>query len=142
MWNAFKKHNGEVVVASSLKLKARDKLFWMGGRERSDGVGVFVAEKWVVCVVGVERVLILKMVLDDDLVNVLMVYAPHSWKPKEEKQLFHLVSCKPQNEMIVLAGDRMDMLEVLMLATMGCIVVLGMELGMQMAPVSWSLHTG
>jgi len=28
----------------------RYKLFWMGGEERSDGVGIFVAEKWVVSV--------------------------------------------------------------------------------------------
>ena len=42
--------------------------------------------------------------------NVLTVYAPHLGKPEEEKEniwneLFHLVSCIPQNEMVVLAGD-------------------------------------
>jgi len=57
-----------------------------------------------------KRVLILKMVLDNGLLNVLTVYAPHSRKPVEEKEsfwndVFHLVSCIPQNEMIVLAGD-------------------------------------
>ena len=87
----------------------------MGGEERSDGVGIFVAEKWVDSVVSVERhskrVLILRMVLDNGLlINVLMVYAPHSEKPEEEKdsfwnKLFHLVSCIPQDEMVVLAGD-------------------------------------
>ena len=45
----------------------RYKLFWMGGEEKSDGVGIIVAEKWVDSVVRVEwhskRVLILKMVL-------------------------------------------------------------------------------
>jgi len=64
-------------------------------------------------VVGVERhskrVLILKMVLDNGLLNVLMVNAPHLWKLEEEKEnfwneVFHLVSCIPQNEMFVLAG--------------------------------------
>ena len=39
-----------------------------------------------------------------------MVNAPHLEKPEEEKEkfwneLFHLVSCIPQNEMVVLAGD-------------------------------------
>jgi len=47
----------------------RYKLFWMGGEERSDDVGIFVAEKWVDSVVSVERhskrVLILRMVLDN-----------------------------------------------------------------------------
>ena len=51
----------------------RYKLFWMGGKDRSDGVGMFVAEKWVDSVVTVERhserVLILKMVLDNSLMN-------------------------------------------------------------------------
>jgi len=64
----------------------------MGGKDRSDGVGIFVAEKWVDSVVKVERhserVLILKMVLDNRLLNVLTVYAPHSGKPEEEKSIF------------------------------------------------------
>jgi len=62
----------------------------MGGKERSDGIGIFVAEKWVDSVVSVERhsksVLILRMVLDNGLLNVLMVYAPHSGKLEEEKE--------------------------------------------------------
>ena len=60
----------------------RYKLFWMGGKERSDGVGMFVAEKWVDSVVSAEkhseRVLILKMVLENiGLLNVLTVHASH-----------------------------------------------------------------
>jgi len=39
-----------------------------------------------------------------------MVYAPDSGKPVEEKErfwneVFHLVSCIPQNEMVAFAGD-------------------------------------
>ena len=80
------------------------KLFRMGGKDRSDGVGMFVAEKWVDSVVKVERhierVLILKMVLDNSLMNVLTVCASHSGKLEEEKEhfwneLFHFVSCIP-----------------------------------------------
>ena len=45
-----------------------------------------------------ERVLILKMVLDNGLLHVLTDYAPHSGKPEEEiesfwNEVFHLVSC-------------------------------------------------
>ena len=89
-------------------------LFWMGGKKRSDGVGIFVAEKWADSVVTVKRhngrVPILKIVLDSGLLNVLTVYDSHSGKLNEEKEsfwneLFHLVSCIPQNEMDVLAGD-------------------------------------
>jgi len=50
--------------------------------------GLFVAEKWMDSAVKVERhserVLILKMILDNSLLNVLTVYAPHSGKPEEE----------------------------------------------------------
>ena len=35
-----------------------------------------------------ERVLILKMVLDNGLLNVITVYAPHSGKLEEEKRVF------------------------------------------------------
>ena len=49
------------------------------------------------------------MVLGDCVLNVFTVYAPHSGKPDEEKEsfwneVFHLVSCIPQNEMVVFAG--------------------------------------
>ena len=61
-------------------------------RLKTDGVEIFVAEKCVDSVVSVERhserVLVLKMVLGDCLLNVLMVYAPHSGKPDEEKERF------------------------------------------------------
>ena len=113
MWHAFKKHDGKVVVASSMELKAKD-ISWMGGEERSDGVGIFVAKKLVGSVASVEkhhkRVLIFKMVLDSGLLNVLIVCTPHSRKPEEEKDNFWnevilFVSCVPLNEMVVLDGD-------------------------------------
>jgi len=86
----------------------------MGSKAKTDGVGIFVAEKWVDSVVSVERhserVLVLKMVLSDCLLNVFTVYAPYSGKPDGEKEsfwneVFHLVSCIPQNEIVVFAGD-------------------------------------
>jgi len=57
-----------------------------------------------------KRVQILKMVLDNSSLNILTVYAPHSRKPEAEKEsfwneVFHLVSCILQSEMVVLAGD-------------------------------------
>ena len=70
----------------------RHKLFWMVSEERSDGVRIFIAEKCVDSVVSVERhskrVLILKMVLDNGLLNVLMVYAPHSGNWRRKKRVF------------------------------------------------------
>jgi len=49
----------------------------MGSKAKTGGVGIFVAEKWVDSVVGVERhserVLVLKMVLGDCLLNVFTI---------------------------------------------------------------------
>jgi len=59
---------------------------------KTDGVGIFVAEKWADSVVRVERhserIMVLKMVLRDRLLNVFSVYAPHSGRPDEEKECF------------------------------------------------------
>jgi len=88
-WHAFKKHDGKVVVARSMELKAKDIGCWMGSEERSDGVGIFVAEKWVDSVVSVERhskrVLILNMVLDNGLLNLLTVYAPPGNRTRKKR---------------------------------------------------------
>jgi len=49
------------------------------------------------------------------------------------------VCCIPQNEMVVLASDmngHIGSSKLVMLAMMGCMVVLGMEIGMQMVPGS------
>ena len=87
---------------------------WMGSKAKTEGVGIFVAEKWVDSVVSVEthseRILVLKMVLGDRLLNVFTVHAPHSAKPDEEREcfwneVFHLASRILQNEMDVFAGD-------------------------------------
>ena len=62
-----------------------------GFRRHLVGVGIFVAEKWVDSVVSVERhserILVLKMVLGDRLLNVF-TYALHSGKPDEAKECF------------------------------------------------------
>ena len=47
--------------------------------------------------------------------------------------------CIPQNEMVVLAGNMNG--HVGSINWLGCMVVMSMELGMQMAPGSWSLQT-
>jgi len=94
MWHAFKKHNGNWKGSGCKFCGSKGKryqLFRMGGEERTDSVGIFVAEKWVDSAVNVERhskrVLILKMVLDSGLLNVFTVYAPHSEKLEEEKRV-------------------------------------------------------
>jgi len=94
MSDVFKKRDGRQYVVTGFWRSRQEvvyKLFWMGGKGRSDGVGMFVAEKREDSVEIVERHnerVILKMVLDNGLLNVLTVYAPHSGKPEEEKENF------------------------------------------------------
>jgi len=129
----------------------RYKLFWMGSKTKTDGVGIFVAEKWVDSVVSVERhserALVLKMVLGDCLLNVFTAYAPHLGKPDEEKErfwneVFHLVTCIPQNKMVVFAGDMNRHIRSVMLAMMGHMVALNTALRTLMVPGYWSLQMG
>jgi len=103
-WHAFNKLNGKVAVASSMELKAKD-ISCSGWEVRRDLMvyGIFVAEKWVHSIVSVKkhskRLLILKMVFDNSLLNVLMVYAARSGKPEEEKENFwNEVYCVPFGE--------------------------------------------
>ena len=70
-----------------------------------------------------------------------MVFAPHLRKLEEAKvsfwdDVFHLVSCIPQNVMVVSAGDMNGHVESSMLAMIGRMVVLGMEILMHMDPGS------
>ena len=125
----------------------RYKLFWMGSKAKTDGVGIFVAQKWVDSVVSVERhserVLVLKMVLGDCLLNVFTVYAPHSGKPDEEKErfwneVFHLASCILQNEMVAFSGDMNGYIGS---SNVG-MVVLGTALGTPVVLGYWSLQMG
>ena len=56
MWHVFKRQDGRVVGAGCLELEAKDtSCFGKGGKEKTDDVGIFVAEKWVDSVVSVER---------------------------------------------------------------------------------------
>ena len=68
----------------------RYKLIFMENEAKTDGVGIFVAEKWADSVVRIERhserILVLKLVPGDRLLNVFSVYAPHTGKPEEEKE--------------------------------------------------------
>ena len=70
----------------------RYKLFRMGSEAKTEGVGIFVAQKWVDSLVSVERhserIIALKIVLGDLLLNVFTVYALHSGKPDEVKECF------------------------------------------------------
>ena len=81
MWHVFKRFGGDWRGSGCrffCAIGKRYKLFWMGSKAaKTDGVGMFVAEKWVDSVASVEthseRALVLKMVLGDCSLNVFMV---------------------------------------------------------------------
>jgi len=84
----------------------RYKLFLMGNEAKTDGAGIFLAEKWADSVVRVERhserILVLKMVLGDRLLYVSSVYAPHTGKPcravieSDDGRITHLLAAALQ----------------------------------------------
>jgi len=65
-------------------------LFRCGCREKTEGLGVFVAEKWVDQVIQTDRYneksIVVKLVLGDRVTNVFSIYVPHSSKYNEEKK--------------------------------------------------------
>jgi len=76
-----------------------------------------------------------------------MVYAPHSGKLDVKKErfwneLFHLVSCIHQNEMVVFAGDMTGHIGSSNVGSDGTHGGSGYDLGMLMVPGSWSLQMG
>ena len=67
----------------------RFKFFWVGSKVGQAGVGVLVAEKWVDKVVEVqrvcERILVLRLMVGRNVVNIVSVYAPQVGRSKEDK---------------------------------------------------------
>ena len=73
--------------------KMRYKMFWKGGKEGQNGVGIVVREEWVGSIVRVmrasEKLTASKRALEDELVTFVSVYAPQVGRPQEEKDEFY-----------------------------------------------------
>ena len=74
--------------------KTRYKMFWNGGKEGQNGVGIAVLEEWVGSVVRVmrasERLMVVKLILDGKLVTFVSVYSPEVSQPQEEDEFYKL----------------------------------------------------
>ena len=90
------------------------KLFWQGRKDSLAGVGVLIAEKWIDSVVDVnrvnERMMIVKLVIGKQIVNVISAYAPQSGSEENVKDgwwdgLLDVCKALPEEEAIVLGGD-------------------------------------
>ena len=90
------------------------KFFWSGGKSANAGVGILIRNEWIDKVVSAtrvnERIIGLKLVIGKDLVNIFSVYVPQVGRTEEEKDqfwidLFDTVSCIPDSEKVIVAGD-------------------------------------
>ena len=68
-------------------------MFWKGGKEGQNGVGIAVQEEWVGSVVRAmrasERLMAIELALEGELVTFVSVYAPQVSQPQEEKDEFY-----------------------------------------------------
>src|SRR6267154_659776 len=92
----------------------RYKFFWKGCGKGLAGVGVLVAEKWVENVVEVkklsERIMLIRVSIGVNILNVISGYAPQVGREIEEKEEFWLALSKivdeiGQEEFVVIGGD-------------------------------------
>lgn len=69
------------------------KFYWLGSSEGQVGVGVYVAEKSFDKVLKVksvcERILVLTLMLEQNVMNVVSVYVMQVRRLKEDKEDFH-----------------------------------------------------
>ena len=67
-------------------------MFWKGVKEGQNGVGIAVWEGWIGSVVRVmrasERLMAVELILEDELVTFVSVYAPQASWPQEKKDEF------------------------------------------------------
>ena len=101
----YKKERGVKFVVGK---ECRYKLFWIGK------TGLFLAEKWVenvfdVCRVS-DRIIVVKLMLDSNIVTIVSVYAPQSGLEASEKDHFYnslidVASKFGEKESVILGGD-------------------------------------
>ena len=93
---------------------SRYKFFWQGCPDGTAGVGVLVAERWVDQVVSVTRVnarlMAVKLVVGERLMNIISAYAPQVGRCYEDKQrfwddMYDFVGGTPDGEAVFLGGD-------------------------------------
>ena len=92
-----------------------NKLFWHGCNRGTDGVGVFIVERWIDSVVDVvrviEQIMYVKLVIGKQIVNIVSAYATQVGLSAEETDDFCdsfiiVLSRFPKQESILIGSDR------------------------------------
>ena len=103
--------------ASARMIQGKDtqyKLFWVGSKDGTGGVGILVADRWIEKVIDVnrvnDRIMLVKLLLGKVTVVIVSVYAPQQGLPDGEKDRFYeelllTLSAIGSNEIIMLCGD-------------------------------------
>ena len=69
--------------------KPRYKMFWKGGKKGQNGGGIAVWEEWVGSVARVmrasERLMVVELILEGELVTFVLLNVPQASWPQEEK---------------------------------------------------------
>ena len=86
----------------------------MGCEDGVSGVGVLVAESWIENVIEVrrvnERILVVRIMIGNCIVNLISVYAPQVGRSMEDKEEFHALLGKTlasldADEKLLILGD-------------------------------------
>jgi len=68
------------------------QFFWQGGEKKSLGVGILVAKRWIEKVIEVrrfsERVMLVRVLVGKQVINILSAYAPQPGRAMEDKEIF------------------------------------------------------
>ena len=92
----------------------RYKFFWQGCNKGTAGVGVFIAERWIDSVVNVvrvnERIMYVKLVIGEQIGNIVSAYAPQVGLSAEEKDdlwdsFIIMLTGTPKKESIFIGSD-------------------------------------
>ena len=88
---------------------SRYKFFWVGNDQGTSGVGVLLAEKWVIKRVS-DRIMLIKLLLGEAVLTVLSVYVPQTGLEESTKDVFYdslqtVISELPDKEIVIPCGD-------------------------------------
>ena len=90
------------------------KLFWIGNDQGTNGFGIFLAEKWIEKVFDIKRMsernMLIKLILGEEVLTVLSVYAPQTGLDNSLKDGFYdtlklALAELPSNEIVIHCGD-------------------------------------